>query len=263
MNVTYADRRSERLFSGLCGLVTGAGSGIGRATAIALADHGMQLTLVGTRESLLHETLEEISHSKGHAIARSCDLSDADAVTRLARSVLEDVAGRLAILVHCAEMHSVGSIDQTSTGQFDIAFRTNVRTPFQLTQLLLPALRGAGGDIVFVNSSAALDAAPDVGPYAASNAALRALADTLRHEVSCDGVRVLNVYPGTIATSMRDDIPLADIHELMESVVQPADVAHTIVSALSLGTTTEVTELYIRPVHRARRSEPRKSPGWD
>jgi len=253
LNVTHANERCERQLSGLTGLVTGAGSGIGRATATALADHGMRVILVGRRESLLHEAVEEISHGNGHALARSCDLSDADAVTRLAQTVLDEVTGRLAILVHSAAMYSIGAIEQTSVEQFDTIFRTNVRAPFQLTQLLLPALRAARGDVVFVNSSAASNSPANVGPYAASKAALTALADSLRHEVNSAGVRVLSVYLGRVATPMQEAISLAANREYQpELLLQPADVAHLIVNALSLGTTAELTELRVRPRHRPK-----------
>jgi NAD(P)-dependent dehydrogenase (short-subunit alcohol dehydrogenase family) len=224
----------------------------------------MRVILVGRRESLLHETVEEISQSKGHAIARSCDLTDAAAVKRLAQGVLKEVAGRLAILVHSAAMYSMGPIEKTSIGQLDLVFRTNVRAPVQLTQLLLPALRRARGDIVFINSSAAFNPPVNVGPYAASKAALRALADSLRHEVNSHGIRVLNVYPGRVATPMQEAISSADAREYQpEQLLQPADVAHAIMSALSLGTTAELTELHIRPLHKPNGPEGRKSPGWD
>ena len=253
MNITYTDYRARRRLSGLTALVTGAGSGIGRATAIALADHGMQVILVGRRESTLHETVEEIIDKNGQAIARSCDLADEDSVTLLARTVMDEVAGRLATLVHSAAIYSMGVIEEVTIGQFDLIFRTNVRAPFQLTKLLLPALRRARGDIVFINSSAAFSSPPYVGLYAASKAALKALADSLRHEVNPEGVRVLNVYPGRVATPMQEAISLAEDHEYVpEQLLQPADIANTIVSALSLSTTAELTDLHIRPLHKPK-----------
>jgi NAD(P)-dependent dehydrogenase (short-subunit alcohol dehydrogenase family) len=264
MNVTHANKRQERQLDGLTCLVTGAGSGIGRATAIALADHGMRVILVGRRESLLHETVEEISQSKGDARARSCDLADAVAVTRLAKAVHDEVAGRLSILVHSAAMYSIGPIENPLVGQFDLVFRTSVRAPFQLTQLLLPALRRARGDIVFVNSSTAFNSPVNVGPYAASKAALRALADSLRQEVNSYGLRVLNVYTGREATPLQGAVSSADSHEyLSEQLLQPADVAHAIISALSMGPGTELTDLHILPRQKPKRSERRESPGWD
>jgi NAD(P)-dependent dehydrogenase (short-subunit alcohol dehydrogenase family) len=161
-------------------------------------------------------------------------------------------------------MHSMGTIEETSLAQFDYIFRTNVRAPLQLTQLLLPALREAHGDIVFVNSSTAFSAPPNVGPYAASKAALKALADSLRHEVNSAGVRVLSVYPGRVATPMQEIISSADgLEYTPELLLQPADVAHAIVSALSLGTTAELTELHIRPLRKPATLGPRKSSGWE
>jgi NAD(P)-dependent dehydrogenase (short-subunit alcohol dehydrogenase family) len=263
LNVTYANGRGARQLSGLTGLVTGAGSGIGRATAIALAEQGMRVILVGRRESSLHDAVEEIGSGNGHAIARSCDLADADAVTRLVQAIMRDLAGQLTILVHSAAMYSIGAVEEASVGQFDIVFRTNVRAPFQLTKLLLPALRRARGDIVFVNSSAAFNSSPNIGLYAASKAALTALADSLRHEVSSAGVRVLSVYPGRV-TPMQEAISLADNREYVpEPPLQPTDVAQLIVNALALGTTAELTDLHVRPLHKLNGSEHKKSLDWD
>jgi NAD(P)-dependent dehydrogenase (short-subunit alcohol dehydrogenase family) len=264
LNVAYANGRAVPQLTGLTALVTGAGSGIGRATAIALADQGMRVILVGRRESLLHEAEQEISHGNGHAIARSCDLADADSVTRLVQTVMEDLAGRLAILVHSAAMYSIGAVEDTSVGQFDLVFRTNVRAPLQLTQLLLPAIRRAHGDIVFVNSSAALHSPPNVSLYAASKAALTALADSLRQEVNSAGIRVLSVYPGRVATPMQEAISLADNREYVpDQLLQPTDVAQLIVNALLLGTTAELTDLHVRPLYKPKGSERRKSLDWD
>jgi NAD(P)-dependent dehydrogenase (short-subunit alcohol dehydrogenase family) len=161
-------------------------------------------------------------------------------------------------------MYSIGAVEEASVGQFDIVFRTNVRAPFQLTKLLLPALRRACGDIVFVNSSAAFNSPPNVGLYAASKAALTALADSLRHEVSSAGVRVLSVYPGRVTTPVQEATSLADNREYVpEPPLQPTDVAQLIVNALALGTTAELTDLHVRPLHKLNGSEHEKLLDWD
>src|SRR5205814_5706068 len=86
---------------------------------------------------------------------------------------------------------------------FDRQYRVNVRAPLLLTQALLPLIVRARGHIVFVNSSVGRSIKPNVGAYAASKHALRALADTLRAEINPRGVRVLTVFPGNTATAMQ------------------------------------------------------------
>jgi NAD(P)-dependent dehydrogenase (short-subunit alcohol dehydrogenase family) len=109
--------------------------------------------------------------------------------------VSESGGGRLAVLVHSAARFAMSAVEETSPDELDALYRSNLRAPFVLTRLALPLLRAAKGDLVFVKSSAALAPGANTGAYAASKAALKALADSLRAEVNRDGVRVLSVFP--------------------------------------------------------------------
>jgi NADP-dependent 3-hydroxy acid dehydrogenase YdfG len=120
---------------------------------------------------------------------------------------------------------------------------------------LLPALKRARGQIVFVNSSAALRASADNVLYASTKAALKALADGLREEVNRDGVRVVTIYAGRTATPMQ-----ASVHEFEgrtyepELLMQPEDLAHLVLAALTLPATAEVTDLSVRPTAKPTHS---------
>jgi NADP-dependent 3-hydroxy acid dehydrogenase YdfG len=120
-----------------------------------------------------------------------------------------------------------------------------------LTQALLPLLRVRQGQIAFINSTVGLSAAPNVGQYAATKHALRALANSLREEVNADGMRVLSVFLGRTATPMQ-----AGIHEMEgrayhpERLIQPEDVAAVVIHTLSLPRSAEVTDIRIRPLQR-------------
>jgi NADP-dependent 3-hydroxy acid dehydrogenase YdfG len=159
---------------------------------------------------------------------------------------------RIDILVHNAGAISLGDLATQGLEDFDQQYRVNVRAPLDLTQHLLPKLKGRGGQIVFVNSTAALKPGLKSGQYAATKASLRALADSLRDELNADGVRVLSVFVGRTATPMQ-----ANVHQFEgkpyrpDMLIQPEDVASVIVSALALARTAEVTEIVVRPMRKS------------
>jgi NAD(P)-dependent dehydrogenase (short-subunit alcohol dehydrogenase family) len=153
------------------------------------------------------------------------------------------------VLVHSAGVIAPGPMERVSPADFEQQYRTNLRAPYFLTQALLPMLREARGQVVFINSSAGVVAKPDVGPYAATKHALKAVADGLRAEVNQAGIRVLTIYAGRTATPMQ-----AALHERQgqayapERLLQPEDVAATVMAALGLPRTAEVTDISIRPM---------------
>ncbi len=177
----------------------------------------------------------------------SIDLAEDQAAAEV-RLAVEGTASRLDVLVHAAGVLARGTLESMPTVEFDRMYRTNLRAPFALTQALLPLLRMSEGQVVFVNSTAGVSAAPQLGAYSALKHALRSLADTLRAEANSAGVRVVSVFPGRTATPMQ-----ARLHELEtrayrpDNLLQPEDVAAAVVGTLELPRTAEVTELRIRP----------------
>ncbi|HYM34442.1 MAG TPA: SDR family NAD(P)-dependent oxidoreductase [Steroidobacteraceae bacterium] len=236
------------IFSGATALVTGGGGGIGRAIAVELGSHGAQVVVAGRRSAALAETVVMIERAGGRGQAHVGDLTDDGSTAELVRLVNDLSSGRLAVLVHCAAQHVIASVERMSSEVFDAAMKCNLRMPFLLTRSLLPALRSARGDIVFVNSSVVLNPRPELSAYAASKAALKAFADCLRAEVNADGVRVLSVFPGRTATPMQAELAAAEGHKYQpERLLQPESIAKATVDALSLARTAELTELHIRP----------------
>jgi NADP-dependent 3-hydroxy acid dehydrogenase YdfG len=143
-----------------------------------------------------------------------------------------------------------GSIADSPIEWLDAQFQSNVRLPYRVTQRLLPMLRKRPGQIVFINSSIVLGAArSNVSQFAATQHAVRAVADTLRQEVNGDGIRVLCVYPGRTATSRQEHLYSKEGKTYRpELLLQPEDIATMVVAALSLPTTAEVTDINIRPM---------------
>jgi NADP-dependent 3-hydroxy acid dehydrogenase YdfG len=164
------------------------------------------------------------------------------------KTLLEQDFGYIDILVHSAGVFSMGKLQSASVHELDLQYRANVRAPYLLTQTLLPMLLSRQGQIVFINSSVIMRPGGNVGQYAATKHALKAIADSLREEVNADEVRVLSVFPGRTATPRQ-----AIIHEMEgkayhpERLMQPQDVAVVVVNALSLPRSAEVTDINIRP----------------
>jgi short-subunit dehydrogenase len=117
-----------------------------------------------------------------------------------------------------------------------------------LTQVFLPTLSQRQGQIVFINSSVGLAAAAGVSQYSATKHALKALADSFREELNVAGVRVLSVYLGRTATPMQARVCIEEGREYRpERLIQPSQVAESVVGALALGREAEVTDIRIRP----------------
>jgi len=226
-------------------IVTGASRGIGRAIALTLAAHHATVCLVGRCRETLQQVAQTANSGSMHVI--EAELTDDEALRTLARFVEREFQ-RADILVHSAGLYGRGPLAETSIDQFDLLYRSNVRAPYLLTQLLLPLLVANTGQVVFVNSSQGLSATPNVGQFGATQHALKAIADSLRAEINQDSVRVLSVFPGRTATPRIEDLYLSDQKTYQpELLLQPVDIASVVVNALALPRTAEVTNISIRP----------------
>ena len=229
-------------------VVTGASSGIGKAIALALATEGATVCIVG--RSL--EALKMVSDSKlvysAKIFSYLIDLAVDSDIQKLVAAIESD-HGRVDLLIHSAGIISFGKIETAIIEEFDRQFKVNVRAPYLLTQGFLPFIKRSQGQIVFINSSVVFNPRPGVGQYAATKNALKAIADSLRAEVNIDGIRVLSVFAGRTASPMQ-----AEIHAIEgrayhpAQLMQPEDVAITVLNTLSLPPTVEITEIDMRPL---------------
>jgi NAD(P)-dependent dehydrogenase (short-subunit alcohol dehydrogenase family) len=233
-------------WAGRVAVITGASSGIGAAVGRLLAARGATVCLAARWTDAPDD--EPAPGERRYRV----DLAEEAGVMALATSVLDDYA-RVDVLIHSAGVLRRGLVGTAPVAALDEQYRLNVRAPYQLTQLLLPRIVSSRGQIVFVNSSAAL--APGrshLSQYTASKYALKALADALRDEVNADGVRVLSVYPGRTASPMQ-----AALHGMEgrpyhpDRLLQPEDVAALVVSSLEQPATAEVTDVSVRPFVKA------------
>ncbi len=232
--------------AGRLALVTGASSGIGAATALALAAAGWSLVLHG-RDPLRTEQrrLEVAARLAGGAALEVClaDLGDDAGIARLARAVRERP---LQAVVHAAGMVQLGSLADTPVEVLDDHLRLNLRAPYALTRALLPALRAGEGHVVFVNSTAGKRANPDWAAYAASKFALVALADALRQEEPA--LRVTSVYPGRTATPMQAAVHAFEGADYDPArFVRPEAIAAQIAALLDLPPPSLVSDITVAP----------------
>lgn len=231
---------------GQLAVVTGASSGIGRALSLALAAEGAALSLIGRDEARLQAVAAEAQSQAPKVMWHRVDVGRYDEVEAYARLLAHAPIG---VLVHSAGLYARGPHAERPCGEYADMFAVNVSGPMYLTQQLLPGLKAARGQIVFINSTQGLTPSAGVGLFAATQHALKAMADTLRDEVNADGVRVLTVFPGRTATPRQARIFAQEGRPYTpERLVQPEDIATMVLAALKLPRTAEVTHLTIRPM---------------
>ncbi len=223
-------------------LVTGAGAGIGAATARVLAERGDRLVLLARSESRAAQLREQ------YAGARTVVADLADPLGLSSALAGQGLPDRLDSLVHVAGFVELGPVGEMSAEAWRRTMDVNLLAPAELTRLLLPALRAARGQVVFVNSGSGLRANPEWAAYAASKHGLKALADSLRAEEADAGVRVTTVYPGRTATGMQQKVHEHEGRAYDPSAwIAPESVAATVLAALDLPRDAEMSDVTVRP----------------
>ena len=219
-------------FTGSVALVTGGGSGIGRAVAVRLAREGAAVVVVGRRAEPLAETVAVIERHGGRAAAVQADLAVIADLTRLADEA-RAAFGPIDHLINNAVMNYGGPFDVVTVDQIRHMLAVSFEAPLVLTRLLLPEMkRGGRGSVVMIGSTA-LVGWPEVATYSATKAGLDGFAQALRREVAAFGVHVSAVHPaGTDTPSMTDQARRA--FESVGFVIHPPEtVADAVVKAIT------------------------------
>jgi len=183
-------------------LVTGGSSGIGRATALALAREGAAVAITGRRGDALEPVLADLRRGGAKAIAIAGDARDeGHANDAVARTVAE--LGSLSILVNNAGVIGSGPVETTTTQEWDRILDTDLKAPFLFCRAAIPALKAAkGASIVNVCSVAGVRPYANLAPYCAAKAGLDVLTECLALELAPAGVRVNSINPGVIVTNL-------------------------------------------------------------
>jgi NAD(P)-dependent dehydrogenase (short-subunit alcohol dehydrogenase family) len=190
----------DKELDGKVAIVTGASSGIGKATAKVFANQGAKLTLVGRKQAALDEVLKSLTaQSEGIAIA-----ADVTVEKDCERIVRESIAkfGKLDILINAAGIIANGTIENTTLQQWDDMFKINVRSVFYLMHLAMPHLTKTKGNVVNVSSVNGQRSFPNVLAYCSSKAALDHMTRCAALEMAAKGVRVNAVSPGVTITQL-------------------------------------------------------------
>ena len=191
----------DKEFSGKVLLVTGATSGIGRATALRFAESGAKVAAVGRQEDALAAVAEEITKLGGTPLAIRADLSVENEASRVITKAKESFGG-IDVLVNAAGHISSGTIENTSIEAWDAMLNINLRAVFALMKQAVPFLIERRGNIVNVSSVTGLRSFPGVLAYCVSKAGLDQLTRCAALELAAKGVRVNAVNPGVVVTEI-------------------------------------------------------------
>ncbi|PLS14775.1 3-ketoacyl-ACP reductase [Bacillus sp. M6-12] len=218
--------------SGKTALITGAGRGIGRATAIALAKEGVNIGLVGRNMSNLEKVASELAEYNIEISAASADVADLDSVTHAIEHINSDL-GAIDILINNAGIAKFGGFLELSPEEWENIIRVNLMGVYNVTRAVLPGMiEKKSGDIINISSSAGQKGAPVTSAYSASKFAVLGLTESLMLEVRKHNIRVSALTPSTVATDLAIETNLTDGNP--EKVMQPEDLAEFMVAQLKL-----------------------------
>ena len=230
-------------------VVTGAGSGVGRAVALRLAREGWRVALVGRRQAALHETLALAAESASRLLAFPCDIGDAHQVAAMALAVGAQL-GEIEVLVNAAGTNAPQrALDVLSLDDYHAMINTNLHGAYYCTQAFLPGMRSRGsGTIIQIVSDAGKQASPKAGPaYVMSKFGLAGLTQSINAEERGRGIRACAIFPGDIDTPLLEKRPQPPDAAARARMMRPEDVAECVMLCLSLPPRVIVEELVVRP----------------
>jgi 3-oxoacyl-[acyl-carrier protein] reductase len=213
-------------------LITGAGKGIGKAIAIALAKEGVNVILVSRTQSDLDEVATEVTKLGVQSVALAADVSDIDSVNEAVAEAL-DKFKTIDILINNAGIAAFGKILEMEPQAWERIIQVNLMGTYYTTRAVLPnMIARQTGDIINISSTAGLKGNASTSAYSASKFAVLGLTESLMQEVRKHNIRVTALTPSTVATEMAKDLKLTDGNP--ETVMQAEDVAELIVAQLKL-----------------------------
>ena len=213
-------------------IITGGGSGLGKATALAFAKEGIDVAITGRNEKNLQETVAELKALGVNATYSKFDVGNHQEVKAGIEAIVKEF-GSLDILVNNAGIAAFGTFLEMSPEDWQGMIQTNVMGMYYVTREVLPHLiKNNQGDIFNVSSTAGINGNAGTSAYSASKFAVIGLSESLMKEVRKDNIRVCTLTPSTIASQMSLDLGITDGDA--EKVLQPEDFAELIVSALQL-----------------------------
>jgi len=217
---------------GKTALITGAGRGIGRATALALAKEGVHLGLIGLTSANLEKVAEEVKQYGINVSIATADVANNESVIKAVNHVTSELK-QIDILINNAGTAKFGGFLDLSTEDWEKIIQVNLLGTYYVTKAVLPGMiERKSGDIINISSSAGQKGAPVTSAYSASKFAVLGLTESLMLEVRKHNIRVTALTPSTVATDLAIETNLTDGNP--EKVMQPEDLAEFMVAQLKL-----------------------------
>lgn len=218
---------------GKVAFITGAGRGIGKAIAVALAKEGVNIGLLARSEETLKQVASEIEGFNVQVAYATADVSSKEQVDEAVQS-LTSALGTTDILINNAGIAQFGKLIEMDPEQWKQIIDINLMGTYYVTRAVLPQLiEKNGGDIINISSTSGLSGAATSSAYSASKFAVIGLTESLAQEVRRNNIRVSALTPSTVATDLALDTNLiAENNE--EKYMQPEDIAEFVVSQLKL-----------------------------
>lgn len=230
-------------------VITGAGTGVGQAVALKLAQHGWRVALVGRRAEALQQTAKLAGAAGAQCLVCPCDIGDAAAVAQMAKRVLAEFK-EVEVLVNAAGTNAPRrALEVLSPADYHAMIDTNLHGPYHCVQAFLPQMRARkSGTIVNIVSDAGKLASPKAGPaYVMSKFGLAGLTQSINAEERANGVRACAIFPGDINTPLLEKRLQPPTAEARQKMLQPEDLAECVWLAISLPPRAIVEELLVRP----------------
>jgi NADP-dependent 3-hydroxy acid dehydrogenase YdfG len=237
--------------TGPVAVITGASSGIGEATARALAADGCRLALLARRADRIQALADELGDG---AIAIEADVTDRDSIVAAAERV-ENELGGADILVNNAGVMLLAPFTSDQKAEIRQMVEVNLLGAMTATEVFLDQLRDGGGDLVNLSSVAGRTARPGNAVYAATKWGMNGWSESLRQELQPD-IRVMVIEPGAVATELTDHITHADTKQAAEQMyeemsITAEDIAEVIAFAVNRPRRMTLNEILIRPTGQA------------
>jgi NAD(P)-dependent dehydrogenase (short-subunit alcohol dehydrogenase family) len=230
-------------------VITGAGSGVGRATAIALAKQHWRVALLGRTKSALEETARLTGLKAEDVLVIPCDIGRVEQVQAMARTVLENFK-TVEVLVNAAGTNAPKrSLAVLSLDDYHAMIDANLHGSFYCVQAFLPQMRERkSGTIVNIVSDAGKTASPKSGPaYSMSKFGQAGLTQSINAEERGNGVRACAIFPGDINTPLLDKRPAPPDAAARAKMMMPEDIAECALLVINLPPRTLVEEILVRP----------------
>ncbi len=231
-------------------LITGAGSGVGRATAVALAREGATAVLVGRRREPLEETARLVKAAGGRSLVAPSDVSVEASVREIVEGARQTLGAEINILVAAAGVGLYGPVADYSLADWQATLATNLTGVFLCCREVLPGMRATGaGAIVAIGSGAGKQGYANLAAYSASKFGLIGLMQSLAAEVGDQGIKVGTILPGSIASEFAGK-QMADVEAgraAGRSYLEPEDVADAVVFLLRQPARAWTQELNLWP----------------